>query len=65
MGEVKGVTIEGVRFLRIPEVAKILNLSPQSVRNYIKTGQLKGYRIGLPIFITEKSLHEFIKSREL
>lgn len=53
--------IEGIKFYTIQETAEVLNVTPQTVRAYIKQGKLKGQRIGRPILITEKNLKEFLK----
>ncbi len=52
--------IEGIKFYRIPEVAEALQVTPQTVRAYIKQGKIKSQRIGRPILITEKNLKEFL-----
>lgn len=54
--------IEGIKFYTIPETAEALNVTPQTVRAYIKQGKLKGQRIGRPILITENNLKEFLKT---
>ena len=56
-----GTIIEGIKFYTIPETAKALRVTPQTVRAYIKQGRLKGQRIGRPILITENNLREFLK----
>ena len=53
--------IEGIKFYTIPETAEALNVTPQTVRAYIKQGKLKGQRIGRPILITENNLKEFLQ----
>ena len=53
--------IEGIKFYTIQETAEALNVTPQTVRAYIKQGRLKGQRIGRPILITENNLKEFIQ----
>jgi len=53
--------IENIKFYKIPEVAEILLVSPQTVRAYIKRGRIKAQRIGRPIYITDKNLQEFIR----
>lgn len=53
--------IEGIKFYTIPEAAKALRVTPQTIRTYIKTGRLKSQRIGRPILITENNLIEFLK----
>jgi excisionase family DNA binding protein len=52
--------IEGIKFYTIPETAKALRVTPQTIRAYIKQGRLKSQRIGRPIFITENNLKEFL-----
>jgi len=54
--------IEGIKFYTIPETAEALNVTPQTVRAYIKKGKLKSKRIGRPILITENNLKEFLKA---
>lgn len=54
--------IEGIKFYTIPETAQALNVTPQTVRAYIKKGRLKGQRIGRPILITENNLKEFLRN---
>jgi excisionase family DNA binding protein len=56
--------IEGIKFYTIPETAEALNVTPQTVRAYIKQGKLKGQRIGRPILITENNLREFLQATD-
>jgi excisionase family DNA binding protein len=51
--------IEGIKFYTIPETAEALQVTPQTVRAYIKKGRIKSQRIGRPILITENNLKEF------
>jgi len=53
--------IEGIKFYTIPETAKALRVTPQTVRAYIKQGKLRSQRIGRPILITENNLREFLR----
>lgn len=54
--------IEGITFYTIPETAEALQVTPQTVRAYIKKGKIKSHRIGRPILITEKNLKKFVKN---
>ena len=47
---------------RVPEVASILNVSPQTVRKFANNGKLANFRIGKMILIPADALQEFIKS---
>lgn len=53
--------IEGIKFYTIPEVAKALKVTPQTIRAWIKQGKLKSQRIGRPIYITETNIKEFLQ----
>ena len=56
--------IEGIKFYTIPETAEALNVTPQTIRAYIKNGRIKSQRIGRPILITENNLKEFYEEGE-
>jgi len=53
--------IEGIKFYTIQETAKALQVTPQTVRAYIKRGRLHSQRIGRPLLITERNLKEFLQ----
>ncbi len=48
----------------VEEVAQKLKVSPGTVRNYLRHGQLKGQKIVRRWFITEQDLSEFMKKWE-
>lgn len=52
--------IEGIKFYTIPETAKALRVTPQTIRAWIKQGKINSQRIGRPILITENNLKEFL-----
>jgi len=45
------------------EAAKILKLSPKTVRKYLREGELKGAKLGKEWRITEEQLREFLARR--
>ena len=57
-----GTIIEGIKFYTVVETAKALQVTPQTIRAYIKQGRLKSQRIGKPILITETNLMEFLQA---
>ena len=57
---IQGTKIQGITFYTVIEIAQLLDITPQTVRTYIKEGKLKGKRIGRPILITRESLNAFI-----
>jgi excisionase family DNA binding protein len=46
----------------LPEVAKILCVSVESIRRYIKLGRIKGTKVGGQWRITEESLQQYIET---
>jgi excisionase family DNA binding protein len=56
-----GTIIEGIRFYNVMETAKVLQVTPQTIRLYIKQGRIKSKRIGRPFLIAEKNLKAFLK----
>ena len=53
--------IENTTFYTIKEVAEKLQVNPETIRSYLKRGQLVGKQIGRPIYIPETSLKEELK----
>ena len=58
---IQGTEIQGITFYTVVEIAQLLDITPQTVRAYIKEGRLKGKRIGRPILITQESLTAFLE----
>ena len=54
--------IDGIKFYTILELSTVLNVTPQTIRSYIKKGRIKSQRIGRPILITENNLKEFLSA---
>lgn len=54
--------IQGIKFFTISEVAEALEITPQTVRAWVKRDKLKGEKVGAVILITEKSLIDFLQA---
>lgn len=44
-------------------VSSLLNVNPETVRRWVRSGELKSLRVGKAIDISESNLHNFIKDR--
>lgn len=55
------IIIQDIKFYTVLEIAKELKVSPETVRNYLKQGRLKGQRVGRPYLVSEHNLREFLK----
>lgn len=53
--------IQGNKFYTVQETASLLRVTPQTVRNYIREGRLKGIRIGRPILIPEGDISKALE----
>lgn len=57
--------IENIKFYTVQEIASILQVTPQTVRAYIKQAKIRAQRIGRPLLITEGSLKEFLEGNKI
>ena len=53
------------RFVTVEEAADILRVYIEFVRNEIKAGNLKAYKIGRAYIIEKPDLESYIKAREV
>ena len=52
------------KFYSPKEVAKILNLSGETIRRKIKAGKIKGFRTGKQFRVSEEALKDYIEKGE-
>lgn len=50
-----------IKVYTVPEVAKLLNMTPQSVRKYLNEGKIKGTKAGVRWVISEENIKEFLQ----
>lgn len=53
--------IRGETYYTVTEIAEEFNITPQTVRKYIKEGKLSSQRIGRPLMIKEQSVKDFLE----
>jgi len=51
--------IQGVKLYTIKETAKAFRCHHNTIRRYLRTGELQGHRIGRSIYITEEQIKDF------
>jgi excisionase family DNA binding protein len=56
--------IEGLKLYSLLETAKELEVSYQTVLNYVKEGKINAQRVGKPILFTEKDIKAFKKAKK-
>lgn len=55
------IKIADVKAYNVQEAAELLDVSPQTIRSYIKQGKLKAQKAGRAFYITESTLEAYIK----
>jgi excisionase family DNA binding protein len=53
------------KYYTVPEVAEKLNVHPQTIRNWIRSGKLTASKPAVKVIVSEKSLQEFLKETEI
>jgi excisionase family DNA binding protein len=53
--------VQGLKCYTIEEVAQALQVTPQTVRAWIKKDRLKASQVGRPILIAEANIKKFVK----
>lgn len=52
-----------MKYYTTEEVAELLKLHTRTVREYLKSGQLRGYKLGDTWRISEEDIQEFLEAR--
>lgn len=54
------VQINSATFLSVLETSRKLRVTPQTVRNYLKKGELESIRVGRALLIPEQNVHALL-----
>ena len=54
------IKLAGMVFYNIEELAGILDLDRQTIRIYIRSGQLKGRKVGRAWYVSEEAVKELL-----
>ncbi|MFQ6615225.1 MAG: helix-turn-helix domain-containing protein [Fidelibacterota bacterium] len=52
--------IVDVKFYYVEEIAKELSLNEKTVRRYLKSGRLEGFKLGRRWLISERAFRDFL-----
>lgn len=50
-----------IKIYTVPELCELLQLTPQSVRKYLREGKIKGRKAGTKWIVTDEALKEFLR----
>jgi len=54
------IEIEGIKAYSVNDLSKMFDVTPLTLRKYIKTGKLRAQKIGRRYMVTVDSLKEFL-----
>jgi excisionase family DNA binding protein len=55
--------VEDIKIYDLEDLMKLFKVTRRTLYNYLKSGELKGKKIGAKWFVTEEDLKRFIDSR--
>jgi excisionase family DNA binding protein len=55
------IKIDDIEIYDVKECAEILHVHPQTVRNYLRQGKLRGQKVGAKQYVTAETIKELLK----
>lgn len=49
-----------IKFYDVQEIAKIFDMTPQSIRKFFKQGRIKARKFGTRWYVTEEAMREYL-----
>jgi len=49
-----------IKFYDVQEIARIFDMTPQSVRKYFKEGRIKARKVGTRWYVTEEAIRDYL-----
>jgi putative molybdopterin biosynthesis protein len=53
-----------MKFYTVQEVADSLNVHPNTIRNWVNSGELKSYKLGNTLRISKEDLEKFLEKNK-
>ena len=54
------IEIGDIKAYDVQEIAKMFDMTPQSIRKFIREGRIKGRKVGTRWYVTEEAIREFL-----
>ena len=58
------IKVEEKKLYSVEDLAKILPITPLTIRAYFRKGRIKGYKIGKNWYVTKENLDAFLNGEE-
>jgi len=49
-----------IKFYDVQEIARIFDMTPQSIRKFIREGRIKGRKVGTRWYVTEEAIRDYL-----
>ena len=56
--------VGGIKAFTVKDICELLNVTPQSVRKYLKSGDIKARKIGAKWIVTEEAIRAFMNGEK-
>ena len=54
------IEIGDIKVYDVQEIAKMFDMTPQSIRKFIREGRIKGRKVGTRWYVTEEAIREYL-----
>lgn len=54
------IQIGDIKAYDVQEIAKLFDMTPQSVRKFIREGRIKGRKVGTRWYVTEEAIRDYL-----
>ena len=54
------IEIGDIKAYDVQEIAKMFDMTPQSIRKFIREGRIKGRKVGTRWYVTEEAIRDYL-----
>jgi len=54
------IEIGNIKAYDVQEIAKMFDMTPQSIRKFIREGRIKGRKVGTRWYVTEEAIRDYL-----
>jgi len=54
------IKIGDIKAYDVQELAKLFDMTPQSIRKFIREGRIKGRKVGTRWYVTEEAIRDYL-----
>ena len=54
------IQIGDIKAYDVQEIAKLFDMTPQSIRRFLREGRIKGRKVGTRWYVTEEAIRDYL-----